>query len=121
MCLGAALCIPGTVPAQLSGLRGPGAEWDDELPPSPPPSSACSDSSRGEGDGALGQPQKWVGIEQERRVVIEHTSGLIDAYVKTRYEKDGQVGIEYVKVARTARRLFEGNVVVDLMPPVQQY
>jgi 2-methylaconitate cis-trans-isomerase PrpF len=62
------------------------------------------------------QQQKPVGVGCERRVVIEHSSGLIDACVMTRDEDDGEVGIEYVKVARTARRLFEGNVVVDLMP-----
>jgi len=118
VCLGAALCVPGTVPAQLSGLCAPGgAEGEDERPPSPPASSASSASSHEEEDGTLGQQQqKPVGVGCERRVVIEHSSGLIDACVMTRDEDDGEVGIEYVKVARTARRLFEGNVVVDLMP-----
>ncbi|KAK4143444.1 PrpF protein-domain-containing protein [Dichotomopilus funicola] len=118
VCLAAALCVPGTVPAQLSGRCAPGAAEGEgyELPPSPPASSGSSDSSHEEEeDSTLGQQQqqKLVGFGCERRVVIEHSSGLIDACVMTRYEDGGEVGIEYVKVARTARRLFEGNVVVD--------
>ena len=50
----------------------------------------------------------------ERMVTVLHRSGQISADVKAVWNSDGDVEIQTVSVSRTARRLFEGNVLVSL-------
>lgn len=98
VCLGAALSVPGTVASRLSMTK----EAIDEQPPSPP-------SSDEEGDQGEEETR-----EGEKTFLLGHASGTIDVSVKTHLGTEGGVAIEYAKVARTARRLFEGGVIVNL-------
>ena len=104
VCLGAALSVPGTVAARLSTMK----ETTDEQPPSPPSSDTASDKN----------VAAVADDENERLFSIGHSSGTIDVAVKTRYDSEDDVIIEYAKVARTARRLFEGSVIVNLPSPL---
>ena len=92
VCLGAAICLRGTVAADLSRRRqspptSPGRESDNVL---------AHDVSDG---GGL-----------SRKVVIAHRSGEMD--VEVDIADDEQV--RSVVVYRTARRLFEGSIIVSL-------
>ena len=100
VCLGAALSIPGTIASRLSIMR----EMTDEQPPSPP--SSDEEAEQSEDDCSQG----------ERMFLIGHSSGTIDVAVKTQFGSGDEVTVEYAKVARTARRLFEGSVIVNLPP-----
>lgn len=91
VCLGAAVCIEGTIAHQLA------AESKTLTPPQTPP---CD-------------PQEYFAggskLMEKSRVLIKHQSGEMEVLVQTRMGDDGETEIEKVSVSRTARRLFEGK------------
>lgn len=92
VCLGAAVCVEGTVAHELSRLSG-------GLVQMPRRSRRCAGGER----------------SGERMVRIRHGSGVIGVGVDMAegVGSDG-VRVEKVTVSRTARRLFEGNVLFNL-------
>ena len=99
VCLAAALCTPGTVASRLSANRG--------LPLTPP----------GSDDGEEQQPESEGAPDmsaRNRSVFLEHPTGQIVAVVQWSSGADGDVTIDSVKLARTAKRLFVGNAIVGL-------
>ena len=95
VCLGSALSIPGTVASDLSRKR-----IDSIFTPPDTPPEVCVRDSTGDVDG----------IVIQKNFVIAHRSGLMDVLVNVATD----ARIKDVTVFRTARRLFEGNVLVDL-------
>ena len=95
VCLGSALSIPGTVAFDISKMR---REWTPTPPGTP---SEGSDHSLEEGieEGVVRQ-----------KMTIAHRAGQMEVLVEV--VKGEQ--IESITVFRTARRLFEGSVLVGL-------
>ncbi|KAE8453930.1 hypothetical protein EG329_007706 [Mollisiaceae sp. DMI_Dod_QoI] len=60
----------------------------------------------------------WIGLEVDvlvkRQVTIAHASGEMTTEVEILERSDGEVEVKSVGVSRTARRLFEGNVLFTL-------
>lgn len=117
VCLGAGLCLPGTVPQRLA------EGWLYGGLPTPARTPSPSEVGRRKAEGgrvvvgveeAEGQEQgQGRACDIAQTVKIEHASGLIEVEVVTRSFLDGaeaQVEVERCVVSRTARRLFEGNV-----------
>jgi 2-methylaconitate cis-trans-isomerase PrpF len=90
VCFGAAVCIEGTIAHELSKELYP-------TPPRTPPNELGN-----------GFDLKSSG---ERQVRIRHRGGVIHVNVKIGQSISGNVEVEKVTVSRTARRLFEGNVL----------
>lgn len=97
VCLGAAVSIPGTVASAIT-QRIP-----FNTPPGTPPDSSMDQGLE------LGRIRRT-----DQNVMIQHVSGNIGADVRLRTESDGEVVVEDVSVSRTARRLFEGNVLINI-------
>ena len=97
VCLGAAVSIPGTIASTIMERKG------FNTPPGTPPQNSMMQSLEVKSSGKI-----------ERQVTIQHGSGNIEADVQLRTELDGEVVVENVTVSRTARRLFEGNVLVNV-------
>lgn len=106
VCLAAALCVPGTVAHRLSR---PSAIAAGQGPPTPPESE---DGTGNHGDVSSEAVQLLQ--KQERMVLVGHPTGQIEVAIGWQLGRDGEVRIEYAKVFRTARRIFAGEVVVDL-------
>jgi 2-methylaconitate cis-trans-isomerase PrpF len=96
VCLAAAVCVPGTVAADLASTN-----LFYYSPPDTPPEFSK------EGPGLEVCPV-------DRRVTIAHSTGQISADVKVIRRSDGEVEVQSVSVSRTARRLFKGVVFVSL-------
>lgn len=103
VCLGAALCVPGTVAAKLSKKGQQQVSVDGTI--TPPHSD---DSSR------EASPSPASHRREERSIVLAHPTGTIEVVIATRVAPDGNVEIEYGNVARSARRIFEGNLVLNV-------
>ncbi|KAH9215899.1 methylitaconate delta2-delta3-isomerase [Leptodontidium sp. 2 PMI_412] len=95
VCLSAAISIPGTVVSDIAERQ------DYPTPPGTPDEGL---------EGVISV--KSGGFEKQ--VVIEHASGEITARVKTREDSMEGLAVESVTVSRTARRLFEGNVLINV-------
>jgi 2-methylaconitate cis-trans-isomerase PrpF len=95
VCLSAAVSVPGTIASDICRRRF------YISPPGTPP------------EMLIEEQELKVGT-MERQVTIVHESGEISADVKIREESDGEVVVESVSVSRTARRLFEGNVLINI-------
>ncbi|OBT75152.1 hypothetical protein VF21_05486 [Pseudogymnoascus sp. 05NY08] len=95
VCLSAAVSVPGTIASDICRRRFYNS------PPGTPP------------EMLMEEQELKVGTK-ERQVTIVHGSGEISADVKMREESDGEVVVESVSVSRTARRLFEGNVLINI-------
>lgn len=87
VCLGAAMSIHGTVAWQLAS-----AKRNERIP-------------------KHGMSVGGHEIASPLPMGIRHPAGVIQAETVLRMEKDGQVHVDQVAVFRTARRLFEGNVL----------
>ncbi|CZT52601.1 uncharacterized protein RSE6_13951 [Rhynchosporium secalis] len=93
VCLGAAVSIPGTVASDVA------TRSLDLSPPGTPTQMSIEDEDI---------------TPDPKQVIIEHASGCIKAGVNVQKIKDGEFEVESVSVSRTARRLFEGNVLINL-------
>ncbi|ETN36859.1 uncharacterized protein HMPREF1541_07846 [Cyphellophora europaea CBS 101466] len=111
VCIGAAACMPGTVVSKaaegsqrLSGLltpdgsEGSGAESDD---------SGKSDLITERNESGLFGPNK-------RKIRLAHASGQIEVEVKLRMGSEGEMMVESCSVSRTARKIFDGQVLINL-------
>jgi 2-methylaconitate cis-trans-isomerase PrpF len=96
VCLGAATSIHGTVAFDIK------ERVKLLTPPGTPPPEVAKDGVD-IGSATLG-----------RKVTVEHASGEIEAEVNLTEGMDGEVKVEGVAVSRTARRLFEGNVLLRM-------
>jgi 2-methylaconitate cis-trans-isomerase PrpF len=96
VCLSAAVSVPGTIAAEISKRK----QFPDS-PPGTPPDFSVKD--------AILEP-----YGRNRQVTIAHSSGTITTGVKAVEGFDGEVEVQSVSVSRTARRLFEGNVLVNI-------
>jgi 2-methylaconitate cis-trans-isomerase PrpF len=94
VCLGAAVCIEGTIAHELSSL----STITYITPPTTPPRDTKETSSEEDG---------------ERTVRIKHAGGVVAVAVKIAGDSE-ECNVEKVTVSRTARRLFEGNVFLTL-------
>jgi 2-methylaconitate cis-trans-isomerase PrpF len=101
VCLGAAVCIDGTVPNRLAGSQSQLASM-----PTPPRTRTPSPSAF---EVCVEQRLKPL----EREVCIEHSSGNISVGVSATVSGYGGE-VHQCTVSRTARRLFEGNVLFNL-------
>ena len=97
VCLGAACCIPGTVASDITKRQA------FNTPPGTPPGASR--------DQVL---ELELGGKIEQSVKLQHVSGDIEAYVTLKEDAAGEVVVENVAVSRTARRLFEGNVLISI-------
>lgn len=115
--LGAAICIPGTIPHSLKfqSTKGTPIKQYAGLPtpertPSPlDPSHRSSDKSRLQDQAEVSDVPACV----SSLVRIEHGKGVIPVEVKMRRrggDADNDWQLEHCTVFRTVRRLFEGNV-----------
>jgi 2-methylaconitate cis-trans-isomerase PrpF len=95
VCLGAAVCLPGTVAADLAWRK-----------------------RQKDGHTAV----NGVMTKDDRKVIIAHRSGTIDVAVRINAnaeeeeedDDDDNSSIHSVTVYRTARRLFEGHILVTV-------
>ena len=91
VCLGTAISVPGTVAADLRRKT-----YEGELtPPKTPPNE---------------ETKLEEAVDRVEDIMISHPSGLIDAKVEVGVEGN----IKSVSVFRTARRIFEGNIVISI-------
>ena len=96
VCLSAAACIPGTVAFNIR------RQAKFYTPPGTPPYEIASDGLE-------------VGSTLLiHKVTIEHSSGEIEAEVNLTQDLVGAFTVDGVAVSRTARRLFEGNVLIRI-------
>jgi 2-methylaconitate cis-trans-isomerase PrpF len=95
VCLGSALSIPGTIASDLSKMR-------TELTPTPP-GTPSDESDHGSEEG-------FDGGVVRKNMVIAHRTGQMEVLVNV---VNGEQ-VKSITVFRTARRLFEGNVLVGL-------
>ncbi|KAH7324008.1 methylitaconate delta2-delta3-isomerase [Rhexocercosporidium sp. MPI-PUGE-AT-0058] len=95
VCLGAAISIPGTVASDIA---------ERQRYPTPP----------GTPEEKFEEANSVKNACIEKEVVIEHASGEITARVKSREDGMDGLAVESVTVSRTARRLFEGNVLINV-------
>ncbi|KAF8857392.1 DUF453-domain-containing protein [Acephala macrosclerotiorum] len=102
VCLSAAVAVRGTVAWELAKRR----EVDGLMSLETSPEDGGDGSERG-GDGKKG---RVVG----RNVTIAHGSGEMSTVVEIWESEGGEVEVKSVSVSRTARRLFEGNVLFTL-------
>jgi len=98
VCLGAAVCVEGTIAHQLA------AESKLLTPPGTPPRELQDD--------VVGVTK----IMDKHRVLIKHSSGEMEVLVQTRKDDAGETEVEKASVSRTARRLFEGNAYYSTEP-----
>jgi 2-methylaconitate cis-trans-isomerase PrpF len=97
VCLGSAVCVPNTIAHEVSQLD------IFNTPPGTPPQTAAEQDRKLELDSSTSQ-----------QVHIRHPTGEIDAEVSLVEQTDGDVSIDGVTVSRTARRLFEGKILVNV-------
>ncbi|VUC32376.1 unnamed protein product, partial [Clonostachys rosea] len=95
VCLAAAVCIPDTIAAKLNSKT---FDYGQGRLPSPPRELSPRDCSE----------------NLKRLVKVAHPSGMIQVEVIIRYDVDGLVIVDRCLVSRTARRIFEGNVMYYL-------
>lgn len=96
VCLAAAVSVRGTVAAEIASKKRFYIS-----PPDTPPEMSLENSVMKLGTS-------------ERRLIVAHGGGQIEADVKLREGSENEVDVERVTVSRTARRLFEGNVLIHL-------
>lgn len=105
VCIGAAACIPGTVAHQAMG----GSERLTGL--------LTPDESESAGSGSDVESE-CHGLDQlgasRRKVRLAHASGQIEVDVKLHGGMDGETAVESCSVSRTARKIFDGQVLVSL-------
>lgn len=113
VCLGASVCLDGTVAADLLAEKKRRGSQSDALPPTPPlsslsssPKSESATSPLATADAAESQTQSH---ETGCKVVIQHRSGTLDVEVDIAANGEEAAG---VTVYRTARRVFEGVIYV---------
>ncbi|CZR60624.1 uncharacterized protein PAC_10520 [Phialocephala subalpina] len=99
VCLSSAVAVPGTIAHDLAKKR------EVLTPPETPPSCSVD----GDGDEKVGD-----GRVVKRVVTIAHPSGELSTLVEMWEGMDGEVEVRSVSVSRTARRIFEGNVLFAL-------
>ncbi|KAK7216113.1 hypothetical protein V2G26_004116 [Clonostachys chloroleuca] len=95
VCIAAAVCIPDTIAAKLNSKT---LTYGQEGLPSPPGELSL--------EGCSGK--------NKRLVKVAHPSGIIRVEVITGYDTNGHVVVDRCLVSRTARRIFEGNVMYYL-------
>ncbi|KAH6845865.1 PrpF protein-domain-containing protein [Chaetomium sp. MPI-CAGE-AT-0009] len=97
VCIAAAACIPGTVPAVLASTGG--------LPPTPErtPSPAATDDEV--------EDVKPTAKGKGQVVHIAHPTGIVRVEAVVELGRDGEFLVDRGIVSRTARRIFEGNVL----------
>lgn len=111
VCLGAGVCLPGTVPYRLADQTTGG-----QVLPTPERTPSPSGKANGESvtEDVVGKELEvqTLSYDVAQAVRIEHASGLMEVEVVTRHFSGdrGVVDVERCVVSRTARRLFEGNV-----------
>lgn len=109
VCLSAAVAVRGTVAWELAKRR----EVNEFTPPeTPPEGNGVVDG--GEGGDVDGDGDRGEGRLVKRNVMIAHGSGEMSTVVEIWEGGDGEVEVRSVSVSRTARRLFEGNVLFTL-------
>ncbi|KAK8108135.1 uncharacterized protein PG998_010148 [Apiospora kogelbergensis] len=124
VCLASAVTVEGTVAHRLSTQKGRGKSElpfhdDVALPPTPrrtpSPSSSISTSDSSLVSGATKPTEDLPGglLGVKRRVVrLAHDSGVMEVETWTRPAGEAEEPvIERCVISRTARRLFEGNVL----------
>jgi 2-methylaconitate cis-trans-isomerase PrpF len=95
VCLGAAVCIEGTVAHDLSVAKASTYLTPPRMPPKGSSKSGYLNSG-------------------EREINIRHGGGVIAAAVRLSRDDSDDVLVNEVTVSRTARRLFEGSVLFHL-------
>lgn len=112
VCIAASVSIPGTVTARL---RSGGKSSGQQLPETPV--SMSSASSDGEEAGgpvpASTEPRKST---LARQVVVQHPTGTIEIEAQLTFGggkgvEEEEVVVDKCTVSRTARRIFEGNIL----------
>lgn len=113
VCLGAAACIPGTV---VHDILSRGRYLTDLL--TPEGSISPGQGSEGE-DGKSATSLEFHGedltqLVKRKNVRLAHSSGQIEVDVVLQSHLDGDVDVESCSVSRTARKIFDGRVIVSL-------
>lgn len=103
VCLSSAVAVPGTIAHDLAKKR------EVLTPPETPPSCSVDGDGDGDGDEKVGN-----GRVVKRVVTIAHPSGELSTLVEMWEGMDEEVEVRSVSVSRTARRIFEGNVLFAL-------
>lgn len=112
VCLSSAVAVEGTVAHRLSQRSSKGkTPTGHELPPTPertpsPPSSVVDEDLNS-------SPAEAQGINK-RQVRLQHGSGVMEVETWTRPDAEQGLAIDRCIVSRTARRLFEGNVLYHM-------
>lgn len=102
VCLAAATCIPGTV---LHAAREATQRVRGLLTP--------EDSENSDDDAMMRSSQDGKLVDGEV-VWLQHPSGQIKVVVKIQADSDGEVTIESCSVSRTARKIFDGQIMLNL-------
>lgn len=106
VCIASASCIPGTV---CHRARTIGRSVTGLLTPE---DSGGSDNEK----ETLQEPNSRLRLDTTsgHSVVLAHASGQIKVEVKLREDMNGSVAVERCSVSRTARKIFDGQVLVNL-------
>ncbi|KAL1869684.1 hypothetical protein VTK73DRAFT_3058 [Phialemonium thermophilum] len=105
VCLGAAVCLRGTIAAEI--VAGRRSHMDT------PPKTPSKSPERGLEE--LEIRAKSDEVAKDKKVVIQHRSGVIDVEVELGPEDAREENeVLGVTVYRTARRLFEGTILVTI-------
>lgn len=105
VCIGAAACIPGTVVHEAAG--GTRNVTGLLTPDGSEPAGSESDCESVDGGmDPLGASRK--------KVRLAHASGQIDVDVRLHRDVNGEMTVESCSVSRTARKIFDGQILVSL-------
>ncbi|KAL8381551.1 hypothetical protein RB595_005704 [Gaeumannomyces hyphopodioides] len=108
VCIAAAVCIPGTVPAAAAAAGGGSKRTTSHGIPTP--ERTPSPASMVDDGGACGDaPNKPTTVR--RTVHVGHPTGVVSVDAVVELDAEGKARVDRGVVSRTARRIFEGNVL----------
>ncbi|KAL8319662.1 hypothetical protein RB597_006420 [Gaeumannomyces tritici] len=111
VCIAAAVCIPGTVPAAAAAGGGGGGGGSKKTVNQgiPTPERTPSPASMIDDDG--GDAPAKQAAKVRRMVHVGHPTGVVSVDAVVELDAEGKARVDRGVVSRTARRIFEGNVL----------
>ncbi|KLU81160.1 methylitaconate delta2-delta3-isomerase [Magnaporthiopsis poae ATCC 64411] len=111
VCIASAVCIPGTVPAAAAAAAAAKSNFSrmsygiptPERTPSP---ASMVDDGKTRGNAASSKP-----TTVRRMVHVGHPTGVVSVEAVVEFDAEGRARVDRGVVSRTARRIFEGNIL----------
>lgn len=109
VCIASAVCIPGTVPAAAAAATRGGFSRTNHGIPTPertPSPASMVDDGKPCGNAAYNKP-----TTVRRMVHVGHPTGIVSVEAVVEFDAEGKSRVDRGVVSRTARRIFEGNIL----------